>query len=125
MAYLSVQAPVAGFRFTNGFALLNADRMHIDSGIFGHLWNFLKRKVAMRHIRKVDAYIHTCPKHALLGRVADMAQTGHINPSEAVGAFAKLLPVAILLLHGEGLAIADVLLDLFTGGLLASFPPPA
>jgi hypothetical protein len=115
MTNTPVQPPIAGFPHTNGYDLPEADRLHVDSGIFHHLYSYVLGEVRLKHIKEVHAFVSASPRHAMLGRVAsDMTQKGHINSSEAVKGYAQLLPVALLLLTGKLPSAVD-LLGLFTG----------
>jgi len=110
-----MQAPIAGFRFTNCYDLVDADRLHVDSGIFGHIWQYIVCQVRPKWVKRLHAYVSDSQRHCLLGRVAtDMTQKGHINSSEAVKAYAYLLPVAFLLLQGK-VEQANAILELLSG----------
>jgi hypothetical protein len=75
----------------------------------------MTNEVGAKLLRGMDAYVQTNSRHPLLGRVAtEMTQQGHINPSEAVKAHARLVIAAILLLECK-YAEASALLEMVQG----------
>ena len=93
------QACIAGFAFTDCYQLLCADRFHIDTGVFHHVWTHIRGTQSVDAIHQVNTYIDSCTGNTLLPKQhVQMTQAGSINTYEETADYAKLLPVALLCL---------------------------
>lgn len=97
----SLQSCIAGFAiaFTDYCEMVCADRMHIDTGIFHHIWTIIKDTHSPADVHVISAYIKSCSTNTLLPKQhIEMTQAGKVNSCEATSDWVKLVPVALLLL---------------------------
>ena len=95
------QAAIAEFAFTDYPALVTADRLHVDSGLWFHIFELLRVSLSSSAHAAIRAHFQSAASFPMLLRAGgDLSQKQSLKSSLKLMSLAKLLPVC-LLAHGS------------------------
>ena len=91
------QAAIACFAFTNYPALVTADRLHVDSGLWLHIFELLRASLSSAAHAAVHKHYQVSAAFPLLLRAGgDLSQKQSLKSGLKLLSLAKLLPVCML-----------------------------
>ena len=91
------QAPLAGFNFTSFPDLVTADRLHIDTGMWGHVLGYMRGNLPRPAIEAVDAALSGVqPSPALVKPAGGLGDPSSLKSAAQVLSLARLLLVDLL-----------------------------
>ena len=91
------QAAIAGFAFTDYPALVTADRLHVDSGLWFHIFELLRKSLSSAaHAAIHSQYKHSASFPLLLRAGGDLSQKQSLKSGFKLMSLAKVLPVCLL-----------------------------